>query len=109
MIDVTSKLDRNRARKHLSEVLSKNPNFFSMSRHAREEMKKDKLIVNDILNVIKGGKILREPEQDSKTDHWKYRVETKRIGIVFRFTNYSQNDESNGIKVITCWRNKDVR
>jgi hypothetical protein len=68
-----------------------------MSNHALKEMKKDQLIVGDVLNVVRGG-IVDEPEFENGS--WRYRVRTNKIVVVVCFRSETE------LHVVTCWRLK---
>jgi hypothetical protein len=104
MVVVKERLGRNEALKLVQQIrLSGDVVFFRRTKHADDEAKKDELGEFDLLdirNVLAGGKILSEPEQDEKTLEWKYRVETPKMAVVFKF------ESETAIKVITAWRKK---
>lgn len=59
-------------------------------RHFRDELEKEGLNLQDAVRVLKTGNIFLEPESDTKTGDWKYRVEGaevdgKWLAIVFCF------------------------
>ena len=59
-------------------------------RHFRDELEKERLNLQDAVRVLKTGNIFSEPEPDTKTGDWKYRVEGtevdgKWLAIVFCF------------------------
>ncbi len=62
--------------KLIRSVISKDPGLIGWTAHCKEEMLKDLLIVNDLVNFLKNGKIKRKAEFDHQS----------------------------GIKLITCWR-----
>lgn len=68
-----------------------------MSNHALREMEKDKLIVGDVLNVLRGG-VVDEPEFENGS--WRYRVRTNKIVAVVCFRSETE------LHVVTCWRAK---
>ena len=96
-IDVTSRLTSVQARKVLAEIFNNSPNLVSFTKHAREKMVERDLKTGDILNVLKGGKILSEPEFENGS--FRYRVQTKKITVVLAFR------KPNHVVVITAWRN----
>lgn len=69
-----------------------------LSRHAKEELAKDRLTVVDARNVLRAGKILEEPELENGT--WRYRVQTAQIVVVLAFVSESK------LKIVTAWRKK---
>lgn len=94
----THKLDRNQARKLISEIVHRHPAHVRFSRHALEEMRKDNLTTVDILNVIKSpsAKVLHEGELENGT--YRYRLETENITVVVSF------DSETSLVVVTAWR-----
>ena len=96
-IDVTSRLDKEQARKVLSEILNMTPNFILFSKHGRVQMKERNLTSVDVLNVLRGGKIIDAPEFENGS--WRYRVETNRITVVIAFRR------PNCVTIVTVWRN----
>lgn len=96
-IDVTSRLSSGQARKILAEIFNVDPNFISFTKHAREQMAKRDLRTGDILNVLKAGKIHKDPELIADT--YRYHVETSKIVVVIAFR------KPNHITIITAWRN----
>lgn len=59
-------------------------------RHFRDELEKEGLNLQDAVRVLKTGNIFLEPESDTKTGDWKYRIEGtevdgKWLAIVFCF------------------------
>ena len=95
-IDVTSRLSPAQARKVLAEIFNHSPNLVSFTKHAREQMQERDLKSGDVLNVLKGGKILSEPEYENGS--FRYRVQTKKITVVLAFK------KPNHVVVITAWR-----
>jgi uncharacterized protein DUF4258 len=92
------KLDRNRARKLVSEVAARYPANIRFSRHALEEMGMDNLTTGDVLNIIKSpsAKIIEEPELERGS--FRYRLRTNNITVVLAF------DSKTSFVVITAWR-----
>ena len=66
-----------------------------VSRHAAEEMAKDKLATTDCLNLVRAG--VFGPAEFTNGE-WRYRITTKWICIVITFLS----DER--LRVITAWR-----
>lgn len=95
-IDVTSRLSAGQARKVLAEIFNHNPNLISFTHHAREQMKVRDLMSGDVLNVLKAGKIVSEPEYENGS--FRYRVQTKKNTVVVAFK------KPNHVVVITAWR-----
>ena len=94
----TQKLDRNQARKLISEIAHRYPAHIRFSRHALEEIRKDNLTTADILNVIKSSsaKVLHGGELENGT--YRYRLETGSITVVVSF------DSQTNLVVVTAWR-----
>lgn len=65
------------------------------SKHARDEMKKDRLADEDAINVLRAG-VVDPAEQERGT--WRYRVRTSRMCFVVAF----QSDTA--LIVVTGWR-----
>ena len=68
-----------------------------LTRHALEEMKKDRLEPLDIENVLEGG-VVDPAEWERKA--WRYRVRTPRITVIVEI----EPDEL--LVVVTAWRNQ---
>lgn len=96
-IDVTSRLSSQRARKVLSEIFNSDLDLITFSRHARDQIKIRALSSVDVINVLKAGKILNDPEYENGT--WRYRVESLMITVVIAFRR------PNHLIVVTAWRN----
>jgi len=95
--DLESMIEKGRARKILSELLNNRPNFVLFTKHAREKMKERNLRSGDILNVLKAGNILKNPEFEKGS--WRYCAQTPKITVVFAFRTPDQ------VIVVTSWRN----
>ncbi|MEY4515560.1 MAG: hypothetical protein RLZZ450_7682 [Pseudomonadota bacterium] len=67
------------------------------TKHAREEMAKDKLVEIDVVNVLRGGVV--EPGE-WENGSWRYRVRTARMVAVIAFRSES------ALTVVTAWRLK---
>jgi hypothetical protein len=67
------------------------------TKHAREEMGKDKLVEVDVVNVLRGGAV--EPGE-WENGSWRYRVRTARMVAVVAFRSES------ALSVVTAWRLK---
>lgn len=48
-------------------------------RHFRDELEKEGLNLQDAVRVLKTGNIFLEPESDTKTGDWKYRIEGTEV------------------------------
>ena len=89
--------DRNAARRLVSRILSSG--CVSFTGHAKVEMANDRLSAVDVENVLRGGRILRAPEQHD--GEWRYRVETNAVALVVAL------DETRAeVRVITAWRKR---
>lgn len=96
-LNLESRMSPNQARKRLSEILNvSGPNHVTFSKHSRDEMKKDSLTAVDVVNVLKGGHIYKDPELENGT--YRYRVETERMLVVIVFVN------PDFIRCVTAWR-----
>ena len=91
-----TKLDRNEAKKLAQRIIR--DGTFSFTSHCEKELEKDNMDTVDAVNVIVGGKIVREPEYEHQA--WRYRVETQRMGVIIEFHS------RNCLRVITGWRNR---
>ncbi len=96
-IDLESRIEKGQARKILAELFNHRPNFVSFTKHALEKMRERNLKSGDILNVLRAGNILKNPEFENGS--WRYSVETAKITVVFAFRTPNQ------IIVVTSWRN----
>ena len=67
----------------------------SFSKHALDEMEKDKLIVADMNNVLRGGVI--DPAE-FEGGSWRYRVRTGKLCVVVAFRSDTQ------LRIVTAWR-----
>ena len=92
------RLNKEQARKLLSKIMS-DDGHISFSRHAREELKNDKLTTVDAVNVLAStdSRITDEPE--FKNDIWRYRVKTNKICVVISFI-----ENPHGVLVITVFK-----
>jgi hypothetical protein len=87
------RLDRNEAKKIIQRASE-----ISYIRHCHEELAKDNLRITDVPNVLRCGKILKQPEE--KDGAWRYVVETERIAVVVEILSETS------IRAITAWRKK---
>jgi len=69
----------------------------TFSGHADEEMAKDNLTDDDVLNVLRAGVV--EPGEFERQS-WRYRVRTARIYVVVAFRSELS------LRVVTAWRKK---
>lgn len=97
-LDVTSRLNRTQARKLLTEILNKELNKVSFSKHCRHELRNDNLTTVDVLNTLKAGFINVDPEYVNET--YRYRVETSKMIVVIAFI------QPDFIRCVTAWRKK---
>ena len=97
MIDITSRLSKERARKVLLELRSSpERSIVSFTSYCKKRMKQRNLTTVDIYNVLKKGSIYNDPEYENGA--YRYRVETRKIVVMIEFTN------PNIIRCITTWR-----
>lgn len=98
MSNISTRLDRNQARKRITYIINNTPELLRFSRHALEELKKDKLTTVDVLNVMKSpdAHIVDEPELENGS--YRYRLGTKKIMVVVAF------DSPKSLIVVTAWR-----
>ena len=97
-IDIESRLEKGQAKKLISEILTKHPGAVGYTKHCLEEMTNDKMIIGDLLNVLRAGLISDPPEFEK--EQWRYRVQTKKITVVVSFA------APNKIRCVTTWRMK---
>lgn len=92
----TQRLDRNEARKLIA--LIQRTGTASYTGHCERALRDDNMCAVDADNVMRCGKILRQPEQ--KFDAWRYVVETDHMAVVVEIHSMAS------IRVITAWRKK---
>jgi hypothetical protein len=92
-------LNPSAAKKLILKMLSDGTYFLSFP-HCEEEMAKDKLIIGDVINVLRGGVV--EPAELIKGS-WRYRVRTTKIFAVVSFVS------SDSMCVVTAWRKKEKK
>lgn len=95
-VDLTLRMSRTQARKKLSEFLKLKPNRTIQTKHFRQEMANDDLIMNDVINVLHKGQILEDPEFENGS--YRYRVQTNKIVVVIAFNNPDR------VILVTTWR-----
>ena len=83
------------ARRLLTEILSAGQ--LNFSRHAREEMAKDKMVEQDAINVLRAGSL--DPAEMERGS-WRYRVHTLRFFVVVTFV------EATAAIIVTAWRKR---
>lgn len=86
-------VDTAQARKILREIIASGRLFFSG--HSRREMAKDKLVDQDVVNVLRAGVV--EPAE-FENGSWRYRVKTNRICVVVVLASERE------AVVVTAWR-----
>jgi hypothetical protein len=97
--DLRSKrLDRNHAKRLVQEILHEGT--VSYTKHCEQELTNDAMDVQDTANVLRCGKIEREPEPAEKFGSWRYQVETQRMAVVVEIHSKTS------LRVITAWRKK---
>jgi len=97
--DLRSKrLDRYQAKRLAQEILREGT--VSYTKHCEEELRNDAMDTMDAANVLRCGKIEREPEPAEKFGAWRYQVETQRMAVVIEIHSKTS------LRVITAWRKK---
>ena len=97
--DLRSKrLDRYQAKRLAQEILREGT--VSYTKHCEDELKNDAMDTMDAANVLRCGKIEREPEPAEKFGAWRYQVETHRMAVVIEIHSKTS------LRVITAWRKK---
>jgi len=86
-------LDPQKARVLIREILATGSVAFS--RHALEEMEKDKLTAVDVTNVVRGGVV--DPAE-LENGSWRYRVRTGRMAVIVAFRSEAE------LRIVTAWR-----
>lgn len=95
--DVRSRrLDRSNARVRISMIVRTGELVFT--KHCKQELSKDEMTSVDVANVLRCGKIHREPEVSEKTGAWRYRIETSRMAVIVEFST------ERALVVVTAWR-----
>ncbi|HMR08160.1 MAG TPA: DUF4258 domain-containing protein [Polyangiaceae bacterium] len=95
-IDVNQQLPPVQARKLLSYVLEHGTVFFSA--HAKREIAKDAMTEQDVINVLRAGRIFEPGELERGS--WRYRCHTNIFCVVVAFSDVTQSI------VVTAWRKK---
>ena len=67
------------------------------SRHALDELAKDDMDMQDVINVVRGGAV--DPA-DLVDGTWRYRVRTQRMAVVVAFRSETE------MRIVTAWRYK---
>jgi hypothetical protein len=83
------------ARQLLTKILVDGSVIFS--RHALEEMRKDQMVEQDVINVLRAGSF-----DPAEWEHggWRYRIHTQRFCVVTAF------DSETLAVVVTAWRKR---
>lgn len=98
MSNILIKLDRNQARKRIAHIVHNSPEYIRFSRHALEELKKDRLTTVDVINVMKSPDAQIVDEAELEHGSYRYRLGTKKIMVVIAF------DSIKSLVVVTAWR-----
>ena len=99
-IHTRSRLSKGEVRQFLKRFFNLSNRYLQFSSHVtKDRMIKWDLKTGDINNVLHGGKV-EKIQRDIEHDGWKYTLETKNIGVVFRII---RND---WIKIITVYRKR---
>jgi hypothetical protein len=93
----SKKLDRYQAKRLAQEILR--DGTVSYTAHCESELKNDSMDTVDAANVLRCGKIEREPELH-KSGSWRYHVETQRMLVVIEIHSKTR------LRVVTAWRKK---
>jgi hypothetical protein len=93
-INTDEPLPQARARKLLSYILKNGTLVFSG--HARREMVADGMDEQDVVNVLRGGRIHEPCEFEGGS--WRYRCHTPRFCVVVAF------DGATRTIIVTAWR-----
>lgn len=83
------------AKKLIRTILSEGT--VSFTKHAREEMAKDKLEEIDIVNVLRGGNVAQGEWENGS---WRYQVRTLLMVAVIAFRSEEM------LIVVTAWRTR---
>jgi hypothetical protein len=74
MAELQEPLSPNEAKRKILLILDEG--IFELSLHCRRDsMPKRNVSTQDVLNALKTGQIIKEPEWDGEYENWKYRVE----------------------------------
>jgi hypothetical protein len=87
------KFDRNDAKKRIQRATE-----ISYIKHCHDELAKDNLCITDVPNILRCGKILKDPKE--KNGAWSYVVETDHMAVVVEIISETS------IRGITAWRKK---
>src|SRR5688500_1497154 len=88
-------LDRPTSKKLIRAVLQHGE--VTHSKHAREEMAKDKITIVDVTNVLRGGWC---NDGECENGGWRYQVRTNSMCVVVEFLSEHE------VFVVTAWREK---
>jgi hypothetical protein len=86
-------LDPVRAKRLIRQIVETGEMTFS--RHAEEELLKDRLTMADVVHVLRAGVV--EPAEWIN-GQWRYRMRTQKLYVVVRFRSET------ALRVITAWR-----
>ena len=89
-------LNRNEAKKLIGLIYREGSVVYS--RHCFKELEADGMSTLDVENVLRAGRIMREPEEENGT--YRYRVETPLMAVVVAFRSETE------ICIVTAWRKK---
>ena len=95
-IDTTNQLPPPQARRLLSYVLVHGVVLFSA--HAKREMANDGMTQQDVINLLRVGRIYEPGELVQGS--WRYRCHTQLFCVVVAFSSVTQS------VVVTAWRKK---
>lgn len=93
-----TQIDKNQARKLVSQIVKSQASPLVFSKHALIELENDDLTTADALNVLKSpdAKILNDGELSNGT--YRYRIETAYILVVIAFS-----EDGKKIIIVTIW------
>ena len=92
------RLDKNQARKRVSDIVENHPIGVFFTDHALKEAQKDRLTTIDLWNVLKSPDSQIYDEGEEKQGTYRYRLETKFIMLIISFSSSGKE-----LFVITVW------
>lgn len=95
-----NRINKNQARKLLSQILNSEKPAIIFSKHALEELENDDLTTVDAVNVLKSPDSILE-DGEFVSGSWRYRVCTTMIVVVIAFT-----ETGTATIVVTAWYKK---
>ncbi len=98
VIDFGQPLDQVAARGLIQGIVD--DGSVAYSKHALEEMQKDRLTTVDVVNVLRGGVVAPAEHENGS---WRYRVWTQKMCVVVVIRSESE------LKVVTAWKEKKGR